>query len=193
MFGITEQTLRIAVINCFFNGARQLDDICLAGLPLSAEHATRILCKSGNDGVYPETIRDECGAVIQNPMSVKLERSGNKCAFLDMDLSLTPRHMHSTVYQKRDHMAVFQEDATTGTTAYRRFPHLEPKIADSAKYGVYTSQLHRFAGMFLKEPANRLTMKEKLMSCIHPRLTSSTLALYGKWGNMVRHTDRLFR
>ena len=36
-----------------------LDDICLAGLPLSADHVTKILCKSGDQGVYPETIRDD--------------------------------------------------------------------------------------------------------------------------------------
>jgi hypothetical protein len=65
LFDITDQSIRTAAINCFFNGARQLDDICLAGLPLSADHVTRILCKSGNDGVYPETVRDECGAIIQ--------------------------------------------------------------------------------------------------------------------------------
>ena len=77
------------------------------------------------------------------------------CAFLDMDLTLTPHLTRSTVYQKRDHMAVFQEDPTAGTTAYRRFPHIDSKIADSAKYGVYPSQLHRFASLCSTFPAFR--------------------------------------
>ena len=28
---------------------------------------------------------------------------------------------------------------------YRRFPHIDSLISDRAKYGVFTSQLHRFA------------------------------------------------
>ena len=156
-----------------------------------------------------------------------------------MDLSLAPTHMHSTVWQKRDHMPVFQHNSATGTTAYRRFPHIESKIADSAKYAVYTSQLHRFAGIcstfsafhhhavklmsemvlhgyqyrrlrrsllqfkgsfmrvqarvFHKRSTTKLTMKEKLASTIYPRLTAATLALQKKWGDMIRHTDHLFR
>ena len=199
--------------------ARQIDDICLGGLPLSAEHVTKILCKSGDDGVYPETVKDQFGALIQNPMSIKLERSGSKCAFLDIDLNLTPQRTHTTVYQKRDHMDVFREDSAHGKTAYRRFPHIESKIADSVKYGVFTSQLHRFAGIcstfpafqhnavrlmsemvqhgyvyrrlrhaliqfkaaflriqaqvFHRRHATKRTMKQRLMSPIHPRLTNS--------------------
>ena len=33
-FGIMDKDIRTAVINCFFNGARQIDDICSSGLPL---------------------------------------------------------------------------------------------------------------------------------------------------------------
>ena len=57
-----------------------------------------------------------------------------------MQLSLaTGLHFESTVYQKRDDMPVFHD--------YRRFPHIESLISDRSKYGVFTSQLHRFASL----------------------------------------------
>ena len=93
-------------MNSFFNAARQIDDIYLAGLPISADKTLEILCKSGNRGVYPETVLDDYGKIVNNPMSVGLERSGTTCAFLDMSLTFTTDTLRSTIFQKRDNMAV---------------------------------------------------------------------------------------
>ena len=85
-FGISDPAIKIAVMNSFFNAARQIDDIWLAGLPITSDKALAILCKSGDQGVYPETVcdqlgcvYDEYGKIVHNPMSVGLERSGTTC------------------------------------------------------------------------------------------------------------------
>ena len=98
-------------------------------------------------------------------------------------LTLTPETVHSTVYQKRDHMAVFQHDSTTGRPAYRRFPHILSRIADSAKYGVFTSQLHRFAALCYTFPA----FKDNAVRLL------TEMVQHGYIYNKLRHRLRQFR
>ena len=78
------------------------------------------------------------GTVIDNPMRLNQEQLGLDGHFLDLALSIKPNGTFtSEVYQKRDSMPVFK--------SYRRFPHISSYISEAAKYGVFGSQLHRFA------------------------------------------------
>ena len=72
LFGVTDPALRIAVMYSFLNGARQIDDICLTGLPLNTDQVLTILFHSSDQGVYPETVHDEYGSLVHNPMSVRV-------------------------------------------------------------------------------------------------------------------------
>ena len=94
----------------------------------------------GTDGIYPVAITGADGTTVDNPMELKLENSGMQCHYLDLQLSIGDRgSFSSTINQKRDDMPVFHD--------YRRFPHIDSLISDTAKYGVFTSQLHRFASL----------------------------------------------
>lgn len=141
----SQQRLRVekAYLNAMFNGSRFIDDIGLAGIPADycmAELFQDKRASGGADGVYPVSISTDDGASVDNPMELKLENSGLSCHYLDLQLSIgAGGSFQSTVYQKRDDMPVFYD--------YRRFPHIDSFISDKAKYGVFTSQLHRFAGL----------------------------------------------
>ena len=132
-----------AYLNAMFNGSRFIDDIGLVGIPAAycmADVLQDQRSSGGADGIYPVSISDSDGSVIANPMELKLEHSGLSTHYLDLQITIGERGaFQSTVYQKREDMPVFHE--------YRRFPHIESMISDRAKYGVFTSQLHRFASL----------------------------------------------
>lgn len=132
-----------AFLNAMFNGSRFIDDIGLIGIP-AAFCMTELFqdkrASGGADGIYPMSIKNSDGADVMNPMELKLENSGLSCHYLDLQLTIGERgSFQSTVYQKRDDMPVFHD--------YRRFPHIDSMISNRAKYGVFTSQLHRFASL----------------------------------------------
>ena len=114
----------------------------------------------------------------------------------------------STIFQKRDNMAVFQYDATTGRPGYRRFPHIQSKIADSAKYGVFTSQLHRFSSLcstfvaFQHNAVKLLTemvqhgyiyykLRAKLRQFRFSYLKTQSRFFHKRWGIKVTTKERL--
>jgi len=124
-----------------FNGSRFIDDIGLAGVPASycmADLFKDQRSSGGSDGIYPTSINDSDGTAADNPMELKLEHSGLATHYLNLQLVIGKQgSFESTVYQKRDDMPVFDD--------YRRFPHIGSLISDRSKYGVFSSQLHRFA------------------------------------------------
>jgi hypothetical protein len=133
-------------LHAMFNGSRLIDDIGLAGVDKSPDELTALMCdtrqttdgSAKHDGVYPAVVTDHDGTLISNPMQLNLERQGLCCAFLDLLLTFLPDGSFSTtIYQKRDAMPVFK--------GYRRFPHIDSVLSDRSKYGVFASQLHRFA------------------------------------------------
>ena len=132
-----------AYLNAMFNASRFIDDIGLAGIPAGycmAELFQDKRASGGADGIYPVSIENNDGTAVDNPMELKLEHSGLQTHYLDLQLSIGEHGtFQSTVYQKRDGMPVFHD--------YRRFPHIDSLISDRAKYGVFTSQLHRFASL----------------------------------------------
>ena len=132
-----------AYLNAMFNGSRFIDDIGLIGIP-AEYHMQEIFQDSrstgGTDGIYPVAIIDADGSTVDNPMELKRENCGMQCHYLDLLLSIGERgSFTSTIYQKRDDMPVFHD--------YRRFPHIDSLLSERAKYGVFTSQLHRFASL----------------------------------------------
>ncbi len=132
-----------AYLNAMFNGSRFIDDIGLVGIPAAycmAEVFKDERSSGGADGIYPVSIENSDGNAVANPMELKLEHSGLSTHYLDLQLTIgSEGSFESTVYQKRDDMPVFHD--------YRRFPHIDSLISDRAKYGVLTSQLHRFASL----------------------------------------------
>lgn len=97
-------------------------------------------CRSegGHDGIYPIHITDSDGTMVANPMELKREHGGLSTHYLDLQVTIgSQRSFRSTVFQKRDDMPVFHD--------YLRFPRIDSLISEKAKYGVFTSQLHRFA------------------------------------------------
>ena len=94
----------------------------------------------GSDGVYPVSINDSDGSAVAIPMELILEHSGLVTHYLNLQLTIGEQGSFQTaVYQKRDDMRIFYD--------YRRFPDINTLISDRAKYGVFTSQLHRFAAI----------------------------------------------
>ena len=71
-------------------------------------------------------------------MHLNLEREGKQVHYLDLDITVTNNGLfHTKVYNKRDHLQALHD--------YRNFAHINSLISNAAKYGVYTSALHRFA------------------------------------------------
>jgi hypothetical protein len=132
-----------AFLTAMFNGSRFIDDIGLAGIPATID-LTDIFqdrrSEGGSDGIYPISITDSDGTIVANPMELKHEHGGLCTTYLDLRITIgNATSFSTTVYQKRDDMPVFRD--------YRRFPHIDSLISDKAKYGVFTSQLHRFASI----------------------------------------------
>ena len=139
----SQPRLRIekARLNSLLNGSRFIDDIAVAGYP--ASHDIRALfedrrSEGGHDGIYPITITNKDGSSVANPLELKHEHGGLSTHYLDLRITFGEQgSFRTTVYNKRDDMPAFHD--------YRRFPHIRSLISDKAKYGVFTSQLHRFA------------------------------------------------
>ena len=116
-----------------WNWSRMIDDIAAYGWR-NIPQLTRIL----TEYVYPTEVRDADGSKVRNPMQLNLEREGKHIHYLDLDITVLNNGIfHTTLYNKRDHLEALHD--------YREFAHISSLISNTAKYGVYTSALHRFA------------------------------------------------
>jgi hypothetical protein len=121
------------MVQSMWNWSRMIDDIATYGWQHVPE-VTRIL----TEFVYPTKVRDADGSEVCNPMHLNLEREGKQVHYLDLDITVTNNGLfHTKVYNKRDHLQALHD--------YRNFAHINSLISNAAKYGVYTSALHRFA------------------------------------------------
>ena len=110
-----------------------IDDIAAFGWH-NTDEVTNILTKY----VYPTKVHDENGSTVQNPMTLNLERTRKQVHYLDLDISvMNGGFFHTSVFNKRDHLEALHD--------YRDFTHIQSLISNAAKYGVYTSALHRYA------------------------------------------------
>ena len=121
------------MIQAMWNWSRMIDDIAAYGWRNIPE-LTHIL----TEYVYPTEVRDADGSKVRNPMRLNLEREGKQIHYLDLDITVCSNEIfHTTVYNKRDHLEALHD--------YREFAHINSLISNTAKYGVYTSALHRYA------------------------------------------------
>jgi hypothetical protein len=99
------------------------------------------------DGMYPSSLKDpKTGEIIDMPLELS-GPSGPSVNFLDVTISLSDDGvLDYELYDKREHLIV----NGVRLSKLRNFPHIESTLADMCKYGVMTSQLHRFARRFTK-------------------------------------------
>ena len=103
------------VIAAFNNTSRYLDDILNLDNPFFDSMYTSI---------YPKELKLN-----------KASSSDTSAAFLDLDLSIENGVIHSKIYDKRDDF----------NFKIVNFPHLDGDVPKATSYGVYISQLIRFA------------------------------------------------
>ncbi|KAK3095093.1 hypothetical protein FSP39_010192 [Pinctada imbricata] len=111
--------------------------------------------------------------------------TNNSASYLDIMLSYdTDGHMNTSLYDKRD-------DFNFSIT---NFPFLNSNIPSSPAYGVFISQLIRYARASTKYTdfvprARRLSDKLLSQGYVCDRLTSSPRKFYGRYGELVIHYD----
>ena len=111
--------------------------------------------------------------------------TNNSASYLDIMLSYdTDGHMNTSLYDKRD-------DFNFSIT---NFPFLSSNIPSSPAYGVFISQLIRYARASTKYTdfvlrARRLSDKLLSQGYVCDRLTSSLRKFYGRYGELVIHYD----
>ncbi|KAK3094440.1 hypothetical protein FSP39_001782 [Pinctada imbricata] len=111
--------------------------------------------------------------------------TNNSASYLDKMLSYdTDGHMNTSLYDKRD-------DFNFSIT---NFPFLISNIPSSPAYGVFISQLIRYARASTKYTdfvpgAKHLSDKLLSQGYVCDRLTSSMRKFYGRYGELVIHYD----
>ncbi|KAK3089515.1 hypothetical protein FSP39_004218 [Pinctada imbricata] len=129
---------------------------------------------------------DYLSSIYPSELEVKeTTETNNSASYLDIMLSYdTDGHMNTSLYDKRD-------DFNFGIT---NFPFLSSNIPSSPAYGVFISQLIRYARASTKYTdfvlrARRLSDKLLSQGYVCDRLTSSLRKFYGRYGELVIHYD----
>ncbi|KAK3100372.1 hypothetical protein FSP39_018941 [Pinctada imbricata] len=133
-----------------------------------------------------ESIIEKAAQETENQLEVKeTTETNNSASYLDIMLSYdTDGHMNTSLYDKRD-------DVNFSIT---NFPLLISNIPSSPAYGVFISQLIRYARASTKYTdfvlrARRLADKLLSQGYVCDRLTSSLRKFYGRYGELVIHYD----
>ena len=124
------------IIDAFNDTSRYLDDI----LNIDNPHFDAFV-----KNIYPKELTLN-----------KANMSDNSASFLDLDITINNNVIHTKVYDKRDD---FNFDIVN-------YPHLDGDVPRSASYGVYISQLIRFARACTSVEdfnARNLVITEKLL------------------------------
>ena len=144
---------------------RYIDDVLSINNPKFADYLNRI---------YPSELEVK-----------ETTETNNSASYLDIMLSYdTDGHMNTSLYDKRD-------DFNFSIT---NFPFLCSNIPSSPAYGVFISQLIRYARASTKYTdftlrARRLSDKLLSQGYVCDRLTSSLRKFYGRYGELVIHYD----
>ena len=144
---------------------RYIDDVLSINNPKFADYLSRI---------YPSELEVK-----------ETTETNNSASYLDIMLSYdTDGHMNTSLYDKRD-------DFNFSIT---NFPFLSSNIPSSPAYGVFISQLIRYARASTKYTdfvlrARRLSDKLLSQGYVCDRLTSSLRKFYGRYGELVIHYD----
>ena len=135
---------------------------------------------------YNPKFADYLSRIYPSELEVK-ETTGTdySASYSDIMLSYdTDGHMKTSLYDKRD-------DFNFSIT---NFPFLSSNIPSSPAYGVFISQLIRYARASRKYSdfvlrARRLSDKLLSQGYVCDRLTSSLRKFYGRYGELVIHYD----
>ncbi|KAK3100125.1 hypothetical protein FSP39_015107, partial [Pinctada imbricata] len=129
---------------------------------------------------------DYLSSIYPSELEVKeTTETNNSASYLDIMLSYdTDGHMNTLLYDKRD-------DFNFSIT---NFPFLSSNIPSSPAYGVFISQLIRYARASTKYTdfvlrARRLSDKLLSQGYVCDRLTWSLRKFYGRYGELVIHYD----
>ncbi|KAK3089994.1 hypothetical protein FSP39_008300 [Pinctada imbricata] len=129
---------------------------------------------------------DYLSSIYPSELDVKeTTETNNSASYLDIMFSYdTDGHMNTSLYDKRD-------DFNFSIT---NFPFLSSNIPSSPAYGVFISQLIRYARASTKYTdfvlrARRLSDKLLSQGYVCDRLTSSLRKFYGRYGRLVIHYD----
>ncbi|KAK3101832.1 hypothetical protein FSP39_006684 [Pinctada imbricata] len=147
------------------NRSRYIDDVLSINNPKFADYLSSI---------YPSELEVK-----------ETTETNNSASYLDIMLSYdTVGHMNTSLYDKRD-------DFNFSIT---NFPFLSSNIPSSPAYGVFISQLIRYARASTKYTdfvlrARRLSDKLLSQGYVCDRLTSSLRKFYGRYGELVIHYD----
>ena len=111
----------------FLNVCRYIDDLLTIDIP-DIDNYLYLDSGSNNIGIYPKSI-----------LSLELADDGLNVPYMDIYIRQNARRgLISSIYDKR-------LDSKYSSINVIRYPHVDSFIADTAKYGIVTSQLHRFA------------------------------------------------
>ncbi|KAK3093830.1 hypothetical protein FSP39_020721 [Pinctada imbricata] len=129
---------------------------------------------------------DYLSSIYPSDLEVKeTTETNNSASYLDIMLSYnTDGHMNTSLYDKRD-------DFNFSIT---NFPFLSSNIPSSPAYGVFISQLIRYARASTKYTdfvlrVRRLSDKLLSQGYVCGRLTSPLRKFYGRYGELVIHYD----
>ncbi|KAK3105670.1 hypothetical protein FSP39_003027 [Pinctada imbricata] len=154
----------LKTVSCHY-GSRYIDDVLSINNPKFADYLSSI---------YPSELEVK-----------ETTETNNSASYLDIMLSYdTDGHMNTSLYDKRD-------DFNFSIT---NFPFLSSNIPSSPAYGVFISQLIRYARASTKYTdfvlrARRLSDKLLSQGYVCDRLTSSLRKFYGRYGELVIHYD----
>ena len=112
----------------FQNCQRYIDDLLCVGSV--AEHFPEFMYKTASDtlGLYPKEY-----------LKLSLADSGPRVPYMDIALCFSKsRGLYTAIYDKR-------LEAKYAGINVLRYPAIESILSDQAKYGIITSQLHRFS------------------------------------------------
>ena len=118
---------KIDIAMKFLNVCRYIDDLLAVDIPDMADYL--YLDTQGHHiGIYPKDI-----------LTLELADDGETVPYMDILIRQNKRRgLLTAIYDKR-------LDAKYSTINVVRYPHVDSYLADAAKYGIVTSQLHRFS------------------------------------------------
>jgi hypothetical protein len=124
---------------------RFIDDVFhLSGIH---ENTSFLYKTEDHDGIFPRELKDN-GTIIDMPLKLSGD-SNREINFLDLTITIETapktRIVHK-LYDKREFMTVAGQKVSTLPS----YPNIDSNLADSCKYGVVTSQLHRFSRLNMR-------------------------------------------
>ena len=135
-----------------------------------------------HDGIFPTELIDN-GTIIEMPL--KLSGDSNKeINFLDLTVAIetSPKtRITHKLYDKRDYMTVAGQKVSTLPS----YPNIDSNLADSCKYGVVTSQLHRFSRLNMRARCAQLNIvqlcKKMISHGYDKKLITAQVKRFKKW------------